>query len=262
MSYSHPHLLPTPGSDGPKSSTQLFEAVARLCQASQGTIPLAQAMRRIGNLLGSEITAICRIDLNAERESAMVIWHESRRTLSEDAGPFLVSFASGICRANIGTVQAGSVWRGTLDDFEDDPRLASVFRHRRLAETVVIPLDRQGHSGDFLELHFAHPVSDTLLGHLEFMGPVLAKCWKDRAVGLFSDSLLSRRRSLPPAPAHRAILSMDNPCHLSRAEYRVCLLLSRGLNNPAVLSELSITMATLRTDLRNIYAKSGTASQP
>lgn len=236
--------------------------VAVLCQASQGSIALAEALRRISSLVGTEVTAICRVDLSTSQDSAKVVSHEARRSYSEDVGPFEVSFARGICGQNIETARAGSVWSGTLGDFETFERLASIFRHRRLAETVVIPLQRKNGFGDFLELHFSQPVSATLLANLEYMGPVLANCWKARSLGLFSDSLLSRRRVLPPVRSERAILSVENPNRLSRAEYRVCMLLSRGLNNEAVLSELSITMPTLRTHLRNIYAKTDSASQP
>lgn len=55
-------------------------------------------------------------------------------------------------------------------------------------------------------------------------------------------------------------LSHRNPAKLSRSEYRVCLLLSRGLSLKAVRQELGISNSTLRTHLRNIYAKSGVSS--
>ncbi|MDK3072574.1 LuxR C-terminal-related transcriptional regulator [Sedimentitalea sp. JM2-8] len=255
---------PSPNSyrAAPKSVSGLFEIVAIMCQLSQGNIAPAEALRRMTGLLGTEATAICRVDLRSARDATTVISHEARRYHSEDVGRLDMSFARGICKDNIGTAITGSVWSGTAEDFGDRDPLALVFRHRRLAETVVIPLARQGSSGDFLELHFGDPVSAGLLSHLEFLGPVLADCWKARTLGLFSDMLLSRRRVRSHPTARAAILAMENPCRLSRAEYRVCLLLSRGLNNQSVLSALSITMATLRTHLRNIYAKTGTASQP
>ena len=46
----------------------------------------------------------------------------------------------------------GSIWRGTLEDFEHREQLARFFQHRRLAETIVIPLQRKNGFGDFLEL--------------------------------------------------------------------------------------------------------------
>ncbi|TNC63599.1 helix-turn-helix transcriptional regulator [Rubellimicrobium roseum] len=56
------------------------------------------------------------------------------------------------------------------------------------------------------------------------------------------------------------LLSVSNPARLSRAEFRVCVLLSKGLNTSSVCSELSISISTLRTHLRNIFAKTKVTS--
>lgn len=253
---------PVSARSDPRTLSRLFEMVAVLCKASQGSVALAEALRRIANLLGTEVIAICRVDLSTPHRATKVFCHETHRAPAEDVGPFEVSFARGVCGSSFKTARAGSVWCGNLEDFEDNERLASIFRYRRLSESVVIPLQRQHGCGDFFEMHFSHPVSAALLANLEYMGPVLANCWRSRSLGLFADNVLATRRGPAPAPTAGAILSMENPNRLSRAEFRVCVLLSRGLNNQAVLSELSITMATLRTHLRNIYAKTDSASQP
>jgi len=57
------------------------------------------------------------------------------------------------------------------------------------------------------------------------------------------------------------ILSAENPARLSRAEYRVCLKLSRGRTLESAQCELGVTRATIRTHLRNIYAKTNTSCQ-
>ncbi len=247
---------------GPTSLPRLFESVATLCQASQGSIALVEALRRIGNLLGTEVTALCRVNLSTPQDTARAFSHDAHRPLSENPRPLVVSFAHGVCSENIAAARPGSIWRGTLEDFAHREQLARFFQNRRLAETIVIPLQRKNGYGDFLELHFFHQVSADLLANIENMGPVMADCWKNRSLGLFSESILSRHRVPPAVSSQGPILSVENPCGLSRAEYRVCMLLSRGLNNEAVLSELSITMATLRTHLRNVYAKTDSASQP
>jgi DNA-binding CsgD family transcriptional regulator len=54
---------------------------------------------------------------------------------------------------------------------------------------------------------------------------------------------------------------MDNPAKLSRAEYRVCILLAKGLSNERLLAELDVSYSTLRTHLRSIYAKTETSSR-
>ncbi len=57
------------------------------------------------------------------------------------------------------------------------------------------------------------------------------------------------------------LLGPANPAGLTRAEFRVCLLLKRGLRPAAVRAELGISQASLRTHLRNIYAKTDSAGQ-
>ena len=255
------HRSPISASSGQKSVSRLFEVVSIICQASQGTVSLVEALRRTGGIIGSEVTSICRVDFKTSARPVKVIGHGlhgSGAARSQDPG---ISFAKDVCSEFIGDLCMGSVLSAHLSDFEDNPTLAEFYRRRRLVETIIMPLDRKNGVIDLLELHYRSPVSSAELAHLELIGPVLAECWGGRSLGLFSDALLSGSRSVRNARNSGEILSMENPCRLSRAEYRVCLLLSRGLNNKAVLSELSITMATLRTHLGNIYAKTGATSQ-
>ena len=58
----------------------------------------------------------------------------------------------------------------------------------------------------------------------------------------------------------QSILSHENPARLSRAEFRLCLMFSRGYSNEAAQDELAISESTLRTHLRHIYQKTGVGS--
>ncbi len=51
---------------------------------------------------------------------------------------------------------------------------------------------------------------------------------------------------------------MSNPANLSRAEFRVCLLLSHGLSVKGVTDELRLSEATVRSHLRSVYSKTET----
>ena len=59
----------------------------------------------------------------------------------------------------------------------------------------------------------------------------------------------------------RSILGPSNPAGLSRAEYRICALLGVGLTARLISERLGITEATVRSHLRNIYAKTSTSGQ-
>jgi DNA-binding CsgD family transcriptional regulator len=90
---------------------------------------------------------------------------------------------------------------------------------------------------------------------LNSLAPVLSETWRNRAQGLFTENLLHRAEVHRAPQGGKAILSTDNPARLSRAEYRVGLMLSRGLSTDEVKSALNIRESTLRTHLGNLYAK-------
>ena len=71
-------------------------------------------------------------------------------------------------------------------------------------------------------------------------------------------ALAASERLKPDAP----ILGVANPAKLSRAEFRVCLLLSRGLSVKGVTAELGLSEATVRSHLRSIYSKTEVAGLP
>ncbi|MCU9840236.1 helix-turn-helix transcriptional regulator [Ruegeria sp. WL0004] len=244
-----------------KSISRFFEIVSVFCQASQGSIPLIEALRRTGKTLDAEVTSICRVDFQTPARPVKSISHELHGYGINWAKSSGVSFSKSICGSFIENINIGCIITAGPSDLEDEPVLSDFYQQRRLMETIMIPLDRKNGVIDILELSFRFPIPKAGLEHLELIGPVLAGCWAGRSLGLFSDALLSRSRVVRSQQKPSDILSAENPFKLSRAEYRVCLLLSRGLNNKAVLSELSITMATLRTHLGNIYAKTGAASQ-
>ena len=56
------------------------------------------------------------------------------------------------------------------------------------------------------------------------------------------------------------LLSASNPARLSRAEFRICTLLSSGLSAARTRKELGISESTLRSHLRQIYMKTGASN--
>jgi len=62
------------------------------------------------------------------------------------------------------------------------------------------------------------------------------------------------------ADPERHILHHENPAGLTRCEWKVCDLASRGLSVKSIAGELGVTGNTVRTHLRSIYAKTEVAS--
>lgn len=248
-------------SDG-YSLSKMFESVALLCQVAQGTVPVIDALRHLSKTFDADLISLSRVDIRPGHHTAKVFSHNTRQRISEGTVAFDTSFAAAIVGQDLHRAKDGTVWFGTDDTLMGHSRLSAVYGAHGFEETAVMLLDKKATTADFLEMHFCAPITAEHQTNFETLVPILSDCWKTRPVGRFSDALLARGRVAPDRTRMPALLSADNPCGLSRAEYRVCLLLGRGLNNKAVISELSITMATLRKHLGNIYAKTGAGSQP
>jgi DNA-binding CsgD family transcriptional regulator len=169
------------------------------------------------------------------------------------------TFAACVLGRYVDRPRAGSVWFSSLMEDGADPALAVFHRRARLGETAVVALSSDGKWTDFLEFHFAHRLGHGTVGLLNMVAGTLSRTWANRAPGLFSDTLLTAQAESKPG-FRDPLLSLSNPARLSRAEFRVCLLLSRGLNAGAVCTELGITASTLKTHLRSIFAKTETTS--
>lgn len=78
----------------------------------------------------------------------------------------------------------------------------------------------------------------------------LPMVWALRKAGLIT-------AMVDPVAETRAILSPRNPFGLTRAELGVCHQLLDGLGAQAIAEKLDVSMPTVRTHLRNIYAKTG-----
>ena len=249
--------------------TYCIEAVASWCQAVQGGIRLTVALKKICDAFGGELAAVTRIDhsIHVDRTaSTRIVAFDRRANLASDISGYRVPCAKMVCGEYFSAAKLGSVWHAHVSDFGQQNRISRPLAQRRLVETIVIPLAHHANSSDFLEMHFPSAVHAAKLDNLELIGATLATAWKSRSMGLLVKSCHRNAHSDLLADAKSGentdLLAVDNPCRLSRAEYRVCVLLSSGLNNEAILDELSIGISTLRTHLRNIYAKTETASQP
>lgn len=250
---------PNPSAGAP--SSELLKTVAVLCQAFQGNVVLRDALREASRLMGADVAAICRVDARTPVSAPQVLSYDGQVKHCDAGQGFDVSLAPFICGNNIAHAKSGSTWFGTLDDFERNDAVFDCLLKRRITESMCILLERKNGTADFLELHFSYPISSRMADMLEVLGPILSDIWKKRALGRFTEAKLTDARRKPTTKKQANILSIENPFQLSRSEYRVCLLLARGLNNSALLDELSITISTLRTHLRNIYLKTGATSQ-
>ena len=241
-------------------------AVAAWCKTMQNGSPIIQGLRHVADAFGADLAVIARVGHGNDesfREKAQVVAFDRRANFSSGVEGFRFSAAEAVCGKYLATCKPGSVWNARSSEIAASPQLAIALRHRQLLELVVIPLEHHANRSDFLELYFPRFETARKIDGFSVIGGTFSEAWKSRQLGLLSNSTLRQRRTggRGEVGSEADILGVENPFRLSRAEYRVCLLMSAGLNNAALLDELLIGAATLRTHLRNIYAKTNTACQ-
>jgi len=235
----------------------MIGAIAQWCECLHGTDPLLKALQMLADGLDAEAVVLARYGRAQCGESRAICWDSNKD--SRIGGRAERGYARAVLGGFFDKARAGSLWFKSMVEDGLSADLAAFHERRRLSELIVIPLQIGERTSDMLELHFAERPRAYQQAVLNVLGPVLARTWHNRARGLFTEALL---RAAPRAalPEGVPILSMENPARLSRAEYRVCLLLSRGLTMDEVKAELTISDSTLRTHLSNLYAKTGSAN--
>lgn len=242
----------------------LVDGIANWCEALRGSVSLQQALVSLVRGLGAEAGMIVRTYLNEFRTISVASWDGGGvRALR----PLRMSFADGFFGAPMRMPRTASIWLGSAqaDETGNDchPALREWHVSRGLKEFVVLVLAGGPATRDHIELHYAHRLSPAVLLTLSALLPTMARVWASRQVGLITRTVVNHRLPIRPAQTSSipvALLGSTNPARLSRAEFRVCLLLSRGLSVAGISAELSLSDATIRTHLRNIYAKTDTCS--
>jgi DNA-binding CsgD family transcriptional regulator len=229
----------------------LIGAVAQWCECLHGRDPLLRSLEVLGLGLGAEIVALARYAHDGRGSSRAVIWE---RSASDPGTACDRGFAKALIGPYFEAARPGSLWFRSTIETSGANELAEFHASRHLRELAVIPLQTSSRFIDCFEIHFAERLRSQQQVILNSLAPVLARTWRNRAEGLFTEALLrvqpaTERREILP------ILSAENPARLSRAEYRVSLLLSRGLSLQEVKTELRIRDSTLRSHLSNLYAK-------
>jgi DNA-binding CsgD family transcriptional regulator len=246
-------------------STQggLADAVASWCEALHDSGSLAQALGTLLRAVGAEAGLIARTNTVTGRCQTIAQTDRLARLAPRPLGG---AYADGQFGDELLRSRVGAVWvMSSVSDPaspETDPRLGDFQASRGLGDFVVMVLATAAGARDHVELHFRCPLSRPAESDLQRLGQTLARTWATRRAGLVA-GLLTERRALhdgvqtaPAAP----ILSAMNPRRLSRAEFRVCVLLSQGLSIAGVAAELMLSDATIRSHLRNIYAKTDATS--
>lgn len=241
----------------------LIDSIADWSDALRGGLRLQDAFAGLAAGIRAEAGMLVRTSLSDFRPARIAVWD---RHGGERAYPLGKSFADGFFGSAFARPRSASLWLSAdlARDHDDltDPALADWQMRRGYSEFMVIVLESGAATRDHIELHFRDELSPADLASIEAILPTMARTWTARQVGLVTRCILNHRRPEPAAAERVRLLSITNPARLSRAEFRVCLLLSRGLSAQSIAGELKVSDTTIRTHLRNIYAKTETTGMP
>ena len=236
----------------------LIGPIARWCECLHGCAPFREALESIAKAIGADAAAVCRVP-SADGPQGGSLFYDSKPA---EPGQMRLkqSFANAVLGGYLDKAKPGMIWYKSMSGHSDNPALDHFHQSRGLTDLAVIPLTSGGGATDCLEFHFARQPGPVQQALLNTIAGTFVRTWSNRAAGLYMEACLSNRRARTAAVPDAPLLSMENPAHLSRAEYRVCVLLSKGQTANRIMRQLGISNSTLRTHLRNIYAKTETAN--
>lgn len=245
---------------------RVLDGVATWCGGLHGAMPLGDALKSLAIGLGASAAAISRHHHRTEEQPRLVCGFSDgfRVALQE-------SYCGAVLDYQFGRAKAGSLW--FLGEMAEDPlwNETRALDHwvcaNRVAEIAVIPMSVTRQSVDYIEFHFDEPLTRERQAEIAALVPTIERSWNGRKPGLVARTMTDGRALLAHNSADSVrprwdapILGMSNPAGLSRAEFRVCLLLSRGLSVKGVSEELGLSENTVRSHLRSIYGKTETSS--
>ncbi len=256
---------PTP-EYGTAPDLRVLDGVASWCGGLHGSMSLKSALEALAGGLDAQAAVISRHHHRTEERPRVVASCAGVRTPSPGR-----AYCGDVLGYQFGRARAGTVW--FLSDMLDDAAwypteaLNAWIAAGHAQDIAVIPMSVTRQSVDYIEFHFAEGLPRAAQHEIEALVPTIERSWRGRKPGLVTAVIADDRVPVARRLTDRAnwdvpILGMSNPAGLSRAEFRVCLMLSRGLSVKAVSEELGLSENTVRSHLRAIYAKTETSSLP
>lgn len=247
---------------------RVLDGIASWCGALHGSMSLSDALEAVSKAISADVAVLSRTT-RSDDKSRVVAFFDAKRS-DRDTSILKRAYAPDVLGVYYTRMGKGTSW--FLSDHQDDQSfertsgLSSWQLSRGIVDIVVVGLETTGLQMDFVEFHFPDILNRAEKEQIEAMLPTLVRAWSGRKTGLVTQAHIDERILTARANAKadrikpdEPILGTSNPARLSRAEFRVCLLLSRGLSVKGVTVELGLSEATIRSHLRSIYSKTQTS---
>ena len=251
----------------PTTIIQAADFLVRWAECLHGSGNLRDTLDLFAELTGSRVVNLLRFDPETGRQRTITCFDLDARVGKR---PLTKGMAPSILRGHGVYARPGTIWtlgeKDRVQRVELDNRSQRWMEDRGFGEVVVIPMGRDGTDIDAIEFYRAEPLEDTNDPTLKWLASSAAEVWSRRRKGriarlLRSVPAITERLQSPDPEAPVDILSSENPCRLTAAETRICILIQAGFALNEMGSKIGIAEATVRSHLRSIYAKTGAAGQ-
>ena len=264
---SHPldrsQVLPFSGaSDLQHRIARSFALITDWNAALHGVFPLEDVVKVLTRQTQAAHLSLVRID------------HDRVLSIAAASHPLAQSAAARISGATvrylrdtreISALAPGSIWRFSElkheDGFARSDVAAEMARFPEIVAVSTVILEAGEGRIDALDMLFDSPPNPHPELPVGIITQALADAWEVRAPGLVSRLIGTKTRSRAGHTPAIGILSKQNPSGLSRSEQRLCQMLVTGEKAKDIAEMLGISIATVRTHLRNIYSKTGASGQ-
>lgn len=233
------------------------DALLEFVKWTQGQQPLQPALDALYDLFGADVLCLSRRESN--KPGMRTVLTVDRNT--DHRRPRLdTPFARHVLGRDLDTLKAGVAVLHSEMDVTADATLDRWITKRGVKDIAILCLGSKNGQRDMLEVHFTHDLPRGWIKEAGKISRSLAEVFAGRRAGLVEHHLLSKsdNRSQAGCSDEQAlILSPENHIGLTRSEWRLCVLIANGLSREGAAREMEVTENTIRTHLRNVYAKTG-----
>jgi DNA-binding CsgD family transcriptional regulator len=259
--YYRPPKSAPPFASDPK---RLANCVMHWTEALHGSGCLGAALEAFSGLAQARVVHVYRLCLDSGRRQTIATRDDdqarSGRPLVRELGPSLLP-------DDPLQMRPGTLWTlGELDPARRDglePRARLWMADRGFRDAGLIPLGRTDRALDLLEFHSVTDIDSRQRLGCEALASLTAEAWDRRPRGAISTRLRAAKPLGERARRGRTHdpLSPENPWGLTPAELRLCALIRAGVDPSDLQARTGNSVATVRSHLRSIYAKSQVTGQ-
>lgn len=249
------------------SFSQVSNFLIRWTECLHGAGDLRETFALFAKLTESRLVNLSRFDPQTGRQRIITCFdldaRAGKRPLIKAMAPFILKGKGAFARP-------GTIWtlgeKDWVQQNELDTRSKNWMHSRGFDEVVVIAMGRDGTDLDTIEFYRCHMLECADDPMLQWLAASAAEAWGRRRKGriarlLRSVPAISQRCEAPDHGTSNDPLSPDNPYRLTAAEVRICALVQSGFELRAIGAQTGVAEATIRSHLRNIYAKTNASGQ-